>query len=167
MTAQIRKYETIIVSRPGLELEEREALHKKITDMIQAHAGDLIVFEVWGKRRLAYTIKKNQKGFYTYYMYVGDSGTINELNAMLRLREDVLKYLTVKLADSVDTAGLEEERNLEEFTKDDEHGDSHNSGYANAAKPVAAEADKTPEAPVSAPGKKTEETPEDSGRKDA
>ena len=122
MSTDLRKYETVVVSRPGLELTDRQALHQKIQDVIQKHSGDLVVFEVWGKRRLAYPIKKNQKGYYTYYVYAADGGVTSELNAMLRLRDDVLKYLTIKLADKVDAAGLDEERNLEEFPTDDGHG---------------------------------------------
>ena len=170
MSAQLRKYETVVVSRPGLEIEEREALHKKITDVIQAHSGDLVVFEVWGKRRLAYTIKKNQKGFYTYYVYVGDSGTIGELNSMLRLREDVLKYLTIKLADNVDTTKLEEERSLEEFTKDEEHGDSHSGEFTKTAEEKPAVEDKTDTAKEStekSPESKTADTTDSSRREDA
>lgn len=172
MTAQIRKYETVVVSRSGLGIEEREALHKKVTDIIQAHSGDLVVFEVWGKRRLAYTIKKNQKGFYTYYVYAGDSSTIGELNSMLRLREDVLRYLTINLSDSVDASKLDEERNLEEFTKDDAHGEFGGSAHGEANTEAAAPVKVSLKEPVAQPVKEpvvqpVEATHDNSRREDA
>lgn len=143
--AQLRKYETIVVSRPGLEIEEREALHKKVTNVLEKHSGDLIVFEIWGKRRLAYTIKKTQKAYYTYYVYVAEGTVVSELTSMLRLREDVLKYLTVKVADSVDTARLDEERNLEKFQVDESHDEAHGDvGKVNAPK-VAEKSVKDPD----------------------
>ena len=119
MSTDLRKYETVVVSRPGLDTNDRQALHQKIQDVIQKHSGDVVVFEVWGKRRLAYPIKKNQKGYYTHYVYAADPGLTAELNSMLRLRDDVLKYLTIKLADSFDSTKLEEERNIEEFPTED------------------------------------------------
>ncbi len=137
MSVQLRKYETIIVARPEMAIDEYKALHKKVTDVFGKHSGDLIVFEVWGKRRLAYPIKKNQKGYYTYYMYAADNSVVQELNAMLRLRDDVLKYLTVKLADTVDSSALDKERKIEEFQSEDKHVETDTVSEPAVAEPPA------------------------------
>ena len=123
MSQDLRKYETVVISRPGLEIGDRKALHQKIQDVLQKHSGTLMEFEVWGKRRLAYPIKKNQKAYYTYYVYAAEGTITAELNSVLRLRDDVLKYMTIKLSDKVDKAELEGEHNIEEFPTEDSHGD--------------------------------------------
>ena len=116
MEETLRKYETVIVTRPDLTIEERKAFHEKVLEFIKKHRGDLLTFEVWGKRRLAYPIKKNSKGYYTYYVYVADQGLVKDLVSWLRIQDDVLRYLTVKLEDKVTQEDLQgTEKKIEEF----------------------------------------------------
>lgn len=74
-----------------------DALHKE-----QAHIEEFLkqsaVFErtdVWGKRSLAYPIKKKKIGYYCLFLYEGEGTTINALERQLKLNEKALRYLTV------------------------------------------------------------------------
>jgi small subunit ribosomal protein S6 len=74
-----------------------DALHKE-----QAHIEEFLkqsaVFErtdVWGKRSLAYTIRKKKIGYYCLFLYEGEGPAINALERQLKLNEKVLRYLTV------------------------------------------------------------------------
>ncbi len=116
MEARFRKYETVIVTTPDLTVEEKKKLHEKVLDFIKKHNGELLTFEVWGKRRLAYPIKKQQKGYYTYYVYIADQNVVQDLVQWLRIQDSVLRYLTIKLEDNVDPAKYEGvEKHIEEF----------------------------------------------------
>lgn len=89
-----RPYETVIVF-DGTQSDE--VLHKEqaqVEEFLKQNA----VFEkvdVWGKRALAYSIKKKRLGYYCLFLYEGEGGVINALERLLKLNELVLRYLTV------------------------------------------------------------------------
>jgi len=95
------EYETIYVTRPDLEEAEQLRIDEKLKGIVANGGGDLLIFEQWGKRKLAYNIKKNSHGIYFYYQYLGFNDLVTELERNFRILEPVLKYLTIKL-DEVD-----------------------------------------------------------------
>jgi small subunit ribosomal protein S6 len=99
---KLNKYETVIVIRTDITEDQIEAFHAKLFDMVKKVNGHEIKLEVWGKRKLAYEIKKNMKGIYIYYLYLAPAGGVEELERGLRLNELVLRFLTVNLEANVD-----------------------------------------------------------------
>lgn len=99
---KFNKFETVIVIRTDITEDTIEAFHAKVFDALKRLGGHEVKFEVWGKRKLAYEIKKNMKGIYIYYLYLAPPAAIEELERGLRLNELVLRFLTVHLAENVD-----------------------------------------------------------------
>jgi small subunit ribosomal protein S6 len=96
-----REYETIFILNPDLTNDAIEQVASRFTEVITRLDGKLLKAENWGRRRLAYTVKKFPKGFYVYLRYLGYSDMVHELERNMRMLEPVIKYLTVKLEEDV------------------------------------------------------------------
>ena len=99
----LRKYETVFILRPELPDEQMEAVRKRLTDAVTNTGGLEITYQDWGKRRLAYPLKKSPKGNYMYFRYLGEGATVLEFERHLKVMDDVLRYLTVKLDERVES----------------------------------------------------------------
>ncbi|MGE4232228.1 MAG: 30S ribosomal protein S6 [Bacteriovoracia bacterium] len=95
-------YETIFIVRPDHAEESRKALLDKLKGIIESHKGTIVLTEDWGRRKLAYDINRENKGYYTYIVYTADNKCVHEIERNMRLNESVLRFLTVKLGDDFD-----------------------------------------------------------------
>ena len=102
----MRRYETIFISHPDLSEDEQEKLTHRMQDILRQQEGEIIQVQQWGSQRLAYKIKKQSRGYYTLLDYASMPAAVDELERVLRLEDNVLKYLTVKLADKVDPEAI-------------------------------------------------------------
>jgi small subunit ribosomal protein S6 len=102
----MRHYETILIVNPTLGEEDYRETLNKFTNMIEKQKGVLVKVEEWGSQKLAYDVKKFEKGFFVLMDYCGMPGLTAEIERDLKLDERVLKYQTVKLADKVDPQEL-------------------------------------------------------------
>jgi len=93
----LRKYETIIVIDSLLKLEEIEGIINKYERFISANGGQIETTDRWGKRRLAYEIKKRQYGFYVLIRFDAPPGMIKQLDREYRLNEYLLRTMTTLL----------------------------------------------------------------------
>jgi small subunit ribosomal protein S6 len=99
-----REYETIFIVNPESSLDTIDQVAGKVTDVIDKLEGKLLKAENWGRRRLAYPVKKQPQGYYLYLRYLGYSDLVHEIERNFRMMESVLKYLTVKIDEDVDPA---------------------------------------------------------------
>lgn len=107
----MRHYETIYIVNPNLTAEEHQDVLKRYSSLIEKNKGVTIKTEEWGVQRLAYEVKKFDKGSYVLLNYCGDPGLTAELERDLNLNDKILKYQTVKIADKVNPQDLlQEER---------------------------------------------------------
>ena len=102
----MRHYETIYIINPELSEEDYKAEVAKFDDLTEKSKGVIIKTREWGKQRLAYDIRKFDKGSYVYMEYCANAGLTAELERALKLDDKILKYQTVKLADKVDPEEL-------------------------------------------------------------
>jgi len=102
----MRHYETIYIINPNVPEEDYGEVIKKFNDLIDKKKGVIVKIEEWGKQKLAYLIKRFDKGSYILIEYCGDPGLTRELERDLKLDDRVLKYQTIKLADQVDPQEL-------------------------------------------------------------
>ena len=94
-------YEMIYILRPDLSEEQANQAVTKYQDfLIKNNAIDIKV-NVWGKRRLAYPIQKKLDGIYVQFNYQADGTQIEPLERIMRLEEDVLRYLTIKVEEDL------------------------------------------------------------------
>jgi small subunit ribosomal protein S6 len=90
----LRKYETIFVMDSLLKSEEIDAFISKYERFIAANGGQIESVERWGKKRLAYEIKKRQYGFYVLIRFDGPPVIIKSLEREYRLNESLLRFKT-------------------------------------------------------------------------
>lgn len=102
----MRQYETIFVVNPTLVEETYREVVNKFKNSIEKQKGVIVKAEEWGTQRLAYAVKKFDRGAYVLFNYCGDAGVTSELERDLKLDDRVLKYQTVKLAEDVDPQAL-------------------------------------------------------------
>jgi small subunit ribosomal protein S6 len=90
-------YEAVYILRPDLSEDQVEESMKKYSSLIEANGGKEIVIAKREKRRLAYNIGKHRDGIYIYTHFLGGGQEIAPLERAMRLSEDVIRYLTLKL----------------------------------------------------------------------
>lgn len=109
----LNEYETIYIARPDLTDDVMSKITSRYEQVITGNNGTILVSEDWGKRKLAYTISKHQRGHYIYLNYVGPAALVAEVERNLGLEDQLLRFLTVKLEDAVEVEArraLAEER---------------------------------------------------------
>jgi len=90
-------YESVVIARQEISAEQVEKLADEIDLILKNNEGRTEKRENWGLRTLAYKIKKNRKGHYLLFNYECEPDAVIELERQLRLNEDVLRYLTIKI----------------------------------------------------------------------
>lgn len=98
----VHEYETIYILKPELPEDSVRAVEEKLTGIIARFEGDLLQVDDWGKRKMAYNIKKNSRGHYVRLHYVGPAPLITELERNLRIDDRQIRFLTVRMSEDVD-----------------------------------------------------------------
>ncbi len=106
----MRRYETFVIVDPDISPEQREPVVARVKELIVQQNGFLVFEDVWGDRKLAYEIKKRERGFYIRFDYCGLSELVNEIDRVFRIDDRVLKYMTVVLDKDVDLEKVKEEK---------------------------------------------------------
>jgi small subunit ribosomal protein S6 len=106
----MRKYETFFIVDPDLSDEIVSAVDNKVQSIVTSNKGEVLAYNPWGKRKLAYPIRKRSRGLYILMEYSGGSDMVAELERNLRIDERVLKFITVKLEDRFDAEKERERR---------------------------------------------------------
>jgi small subunit ribosomal protein S6 len=90
-------YENIVILNAALADEEAEATIIKIKELIADQGGEVLKVDIWGRKKLAYEIKKQKKGLYVLLFYKTPPATIKKLEEFYKVFDTVLKYLILKL----------------------------------------------------------------------
>lgn len=96
------EYETIYILKPELPVDAVEKTADKVSGIIGKFDGEVLMQDDWGKRKLAYPIQKNARGHYVYFNYVGSNNLVGELERQLRIDDNLLRFLTVRVGEDVD-----------------------------------------------------------------
>ncbi len=120
----MRRYETIFIVRPNIAEDEIGVITGKATATIEGDGGTILRINNWGLKKLAYLIKKETQGYYVYVDYAGVPASVAEIERIFRIDDRILKYLTVKLADSCDPEAIKELLANAESEADDEQEDT-------------------------------------------
>ena len=97
----MRRYETIFILGPNVGEEEINRIVESTTQIILDQEGTVIELNKWGMKKLAYLIKKESLGYYVYCEYAGTPAAVAEIERKFRIDDLVLKYMTIKTADSI------------------------------------------------------------------
>jgi len=93
-------YETIFIVRPDASQEQQDEILKEVKGILSEKKTAVLSEQNWGRKTLAYEIKKNKEGFYYYVKFSSLVSDIpNKLSLFYRRSEPVLKFLTLRLDD--------------------------------------------------------------------
>jgi small subunit ribosomal protein S6 len=96
-----REYETVYILRPNTANDGVAEVNTKVKGIIEGLGGKVIKVDNWGKRRLAYEVSKERKGIYLYWRYLASPGVVEETERNLRMLDNVIRYMTVKVDENV------------------------------------------------------------------
>jgi small subunit ribosomal protein S6 len=93
----LRDYELVVVLSPTVGDEGFPVTVERINGVITNNGGEIKNVDAWGRRRLAYPIRRNLEGFYAVTQFSAEPTAIRPLEANLDLAEDVLRHLVIKV----------------------------------------------------------------------
>jgi small subunit ribosomal protein S6 len=95
----MRNYEFTFIVHPDVEDEGLEGVTEKVSQLITEGGGRVTNVDHWGRRRLAYPVQKQREGYYVLMQIQLDPKSISELERKLKLTEEVIRYLLVRVED--------------------------------------------------------------------
>jgi len=93
----LRDYELVLVLSPELREEEVPATVEKVKQFIVDRGGQINQVDIWGRRKLAYPIKHHLEGYYVVTQFQIEPQAVASVEANLRLTEEVLRHLVVRV----------------------------------------------------------------------
>lgn len=91
-------YESMFILESELDEEKKESLLERIKGVVDKKGGELIKLESWGKRKLAYVIKKIHKdGEYFLMHFQGNDEVLNELEHVYKITDEIIRSLIIRL----------------------------------------------------------------------
>jgi len=90
-------YENVFIARQDISGQQVDALADSFTQLIAENGGEVKKREYWGLRNLSYRMRKNRKGHYVLMNIAGPPAAISELERTMRINEDVIRYLTLRV----------------------------------------------------------------------
>ena len=114
----LRSYQSIIILKPDLDGPQLDQAIEKIEQIFQNGGGAVIRMEKWGKKRLAYKIKKHKFGIYLNIYHTCESLKVPEMEREYQLYDQIIKYLVIRLEDK------DLERIMQESEASSEDGES-------------------------------------------
>jgi small subunit ribosomal protein S6 len=90
-------YENVFIARQDISGAQVDQLADSFTQLIAEQGGEVKKREYWGLRNLAYRMNKNRKGHYVLFNIEAPAAAIAELERTMRINEDVLRYLTLRV----------------------------------------------------------------------
>jgi len=97
----VREYELNFIVQPEISDEGSKAIRDRLDGILESSDGIRLLCDDLGKRKLAYEIRKFQKGHYYTLSFLDEGPTVPQLERALRIEESVLRYLTIKVSDHV------------------------------------------------------------------
>jgi small subunit ribosomal protein S6 len=93
----VRNYEVVFVAAPTLTSEELDGFISHIQTVVEGKNGKVVKVDNWGKKSLAYKIKKFREGYYVVLSIEGDGITIAELERRFRVTDYIIRFISVRI----------------------------------------------------------------------
>jgi len=91
----LRTYETLYIIKPDVPEDEVQTLAKQLETLVASDGGEIVRSEIWGKRRLAYEVKKFSEGYYVLLRFTGNPGIVQRIESHFHLADAVIRHLLV------------------------------------------------------------------------
>ena len=117
-------YESAVMINAALDDEQIESIISRLKETITNNGGEIREIENWGRKRLAYMVKKSKIGYYAIFRFNAPSNIVTKLERTYTLDEHILRYLTIKL----DSDAIEylEKKKLSPIGEEADNSSSHN-----------------------------------------
>jgi ribosomal protein S18/ribosomal protein S6 len=96
-----RVYEIIFVADPDLGEADVDALTEQVQGFVERDGGRVDRVEKWGKKRLAYEVRRRREGYYVLIVAQGGGALVRELERRLKVTDGILRFLTVRVDDDL------------------------------------------------------------------
>ena len=106
----MKNYETVFILNPALSEEQVQKAVDKYEKYLKSNGSKIIAKEIWGLKKLAYTIQNKNSGFYNLIEYTAPADAVSSLEVEFSRDETIMRYLTVTL-DNDALAWAEKRRN--------------------------------------------------------
>lgn len=90
-------YENIVILNASLPDEEINTSATKIQDLVVNAGGEILKTDFWGRKRLAYEIKKQNKGFFVFFVFKAPPEIVGKIERFCKVSDAVVKFMVVKL----------------------------------------------------------------------
>lgn len=97
-------YESLFIINPALDETEVGNIVGKVEELIKKGGGEVVKVDNWGKKKLAYEVKKQKKGYYILINFRIKPGAISELERTLKITDPIIKFLIIRIDESALTA---------------------------------------------------------------
>jgi small subunit ribosomal protein S6 len=92
-----RIYDILFIADPNLGEPEVDALAAQVQGLVEKDGGKLQKLEKWGKKRLAYAVRRHREGYYVLLVVEGTGAMVKEVERRLKVTDGVIRYLTVRV----------------------------------------------------------------------
>jgi small subunit ribosomal protein S6 len=92
-----RTYEILFIADPNLGEPEVDALAAQVQGFVEKDGGKLQKVEKWGKKRLAYDVRRHREGYYVLLVVDGTGAMVKEVERRIKVTDGILRYLTVRV----------------------------------------------------------------------
>ena len=130
----MRSYESVLILKPDIDEPRADGALEKIGEFIKSNGGACLKIEKWGKKRLAYQIRKNRFGIYLNIYHTLDSAKVAALESKYRLFDLIIKFMVLRLTDDEleralgnETEQVEEEKDAAKAANKGEYEDDEDS----------------------------------------
>ena len=124
-----KMYESAVLINAALEDDQIQSIISHIKELISSNDGEITDVEEWGRRRLAYMIKRSKIGYYIIFQFNAYPHMISTLEKFYKLDENILRYLSIKLTKNA----LEQiEKNKEQLLAEADNVIVENEVFAKA-----------------------------------
>ena len=130
----LRSYESVLILKPDIDEPRADGALEKIGEFIKSNGGACLKIEKWGKKRLAYRIRKNRFGIYLNIYHTLDSAKVAAVESKYRLFDLIIKFMVLRLTDDEleralgnETEQVEEEKDAAKAANNGKYEDDEDS----------------------------------------
>lgn len=93
----LNKYELMVILNPAVEADRQAEIVDRLRATVEQATGKIVGVDEWGKRKLAYEIAGHNEGLYSVVTFTATPQTVAEVERVLRITDDVVRFMTVRL----------------------------------------------------------------------
>ncbi len=110
----MRTYEALYICTPEMEEGDIQTVSQEVENLVTSNGGSIVRSEIWGKRKLAYMVKKYSEGSYILLRFHAQPDFVAKLEQYFRLSDSIFRFLVVHFDDHMLRIEEEQARRKEE-----------------------------------------------------